>query len=252
MDGFVLLALGGLVAGAMNALAGGGSFVSLPAMIAAGVPSVQANASGTVALFPGQVTSAWAYWDGMNPVAGVRREYLLAVSGVGGLMGSLLLLWTPSRAFDFILPWLMLVATLALAFGRQAGVVLRRHVHIGPGAMLAGQFFLGIYGGYYGGAIGLMMLALWALVGEHDIKSLNPPRIMLASASNVAAAATFIIAGAVRWPQTLIMLVAGVIGGYGGARLGRVLPGPVIRALTIICAAAITIAFFLRAYGPHN
>src|SRR3954452_2138963 len=178
MDHFFTLALGGLVAGAMNALAGGGSFVSLPAMIAAGIPSVQANASGTVALFPGQVTSAWAYWDGMNPVAGVRREYLLAVSGVGGLMGSLLLLWTPSRAFDFILPWLMLVATLALAFGRQAGVVLRRHVHIGPGAMLAGQFFLGIYGGYYGGAIGLMMLALWALVGEHDIKSLNPPRIM--------------------------------------------------------------------------
>ena len=82
--------------------------------------------------------------------------------------------------------------------------------------------------------------------------TLNAPRIMLASASNVAAVAIFIIAGAVRWPQTLIMLVAGVIGGYGGARLGRVLPGPVIRAATIICAAAITIAFFVRAYSPHN
>ena len=118
--------------------------------------------------------------------------------------------------------------------------------------MLVGQFVLGIYGGYYGGAIGLMMLALWALMGEVDIKSLNPPRIMLASASNVAAVATFIIAGAVHWPQTLIMLVGGVIAGYGGARLGRVLPGPVIRVLTIICAAAITIAFFARAYGPHK
>jgi uncharacterized membrane protein YfcA len=248
MDHFFVLALGGLIAGAMNALAGGGSFVSLPAMIAAGVPSVQANASGTVALFPGQVTSAWTYWDGMRPVCGVPRGHLIAVSIAGGLIGSLLLLWTPSSAFDFILPWLMLIATLALAFGRQAGLILRRYVHIGPGLMFAGQFFLGIYGGYYGGAIGLMMLALWALMGEVDIKSLNPPRIMLASASNVAAVATFIIAGAVRWPQTLIMLVAGVIGGYGGARLGRVLPGPVIRALTIICAAAITIAFFVRAY----
>jgi uncharacterized membrane protein YfcA len=248
MDHLFVLALGGLIAGAMNALAGGGSFVSLPAMIAAGVPSVQANASGTVALFPGQVTSAWTYWDGMRPVCGVPRGHLIAVSIVGGLIGSLLLLWTPSSAFDFILPWLMLIATLALAFGRQAGLILRRYVHIGPGLMLAGQFFLGIYGGYYGGAIGLMMLALWALMGEVDIKSLNPPRIMLASASNVAAVATFIIAGAVRWPETLIMLVAGVIGGYGGARLGRVLPGPVIRALTIICAAAITIAFFVRAY----
>ena len=248
MNDFLVLALGGLVAGAMNALAGGGSFVSLPAMIATGVPSVQANASGTVALFPGQVTSAWTYWDGMGPICGVPRRQLLAVSIVGGLIGSLLLLSTPSSAFDFILPWLMLVATLALAFGRQAGVVLRRYVHIGPGVMLAGQFGLGIYGGYYGGAIGLMMLALWALMGEVDIKTLNPPRIMLASASNVAAVATFIIAGAVHWPQTLIMLVAGVIGGYGGARLGRVLPAQVIRVLTLICAAAITISFFLRAY----
>jgi uncharacterized membrane protein YfcA len=249
MDHFLLLAFAGLIAGAMNALAGGGSFVSLPAMIAAGVPSVQANASGTVALFPGQVTSAWTYWDGMRPVCGVPRRHLLAVSVVGGLIGSLLLLWTPSSAFDFILPWLMLIATLALAFGRRAGLLLRRYVHIGPGLMLVGQFALGIYGGYYGGAIGLMMLALWALMGEVDIKSLNPPRIMLASASNVAAVVTFIIAGAVRWPQTLIMLIAGVIGGYGGARLGRVLPGPVIRALTIVCAAAITLAFFARAYG---
>jgi uncharacterized membrane protein YfcA len=248
MDHFLLLALGGLVAGAMNALAGGGSFVSLPAMIAAGVPSVQANASGTVALFPGQVTSAWTYWDGMRPVCGVPRRHLLAVSVVGGLIGSLLLLWTPSSAFDFILPWLMLLATVALAFGRQAGLLLRRYFHLGRGLMLVGQFILGIYGGYYGGAIGLMMVALWALMGEVDIKSLNPPRIMLASASNVAAVATFIIAGAVHWPQTLIMLVAGVIGGYGGARLGRVLPAQVVRALTLVCAAAITIAFFVRAY----
>jgi uncharacterized membrane protein YfcA len=86
-------------------------------------------------------------------------------------------------------------------------------------------------------------------MGEVDIKTLNPPRIMLASASNVAAVATFIIAGAVRWPQTSIMLIAGVIGGYGGARLGRVLPGPVIRVLTIVGAAAITVAFFVRAYA---
>jgi uncharacterized membrane protein YfcA len=248
MHDFLILALGGLIAGAMNALAGGGSFVSLPAMIAAGVPSVEANASGTVALFPGQVTSAWTWWDGMHPVCGVRREYLVAVSIVGGLIGSLLLLSTPSRAFDFILPWLMLIATLALAFGRQVGLILQRYVHIGPGVMIAGQLLLGIYGGYYGGAIGLMMLALWALVGEHDIKSLNPARIMLASASNVAAVVTFIIAGAVHWPQTIVMLVAGVIGGYGGARLGRALPGPLMRTLTIAAAAAITAAFFVRAY----
>jgi uncharacterized membrane protein YfcA len=146
----------------------------------------------------------------------------------------------------------MLIATLALAFGRQAGVILRHYVHIGPGVMLIGQFFLGIYGGYYGGAIGLLMVAIWSLVGEVDLKALNPPRIMLASAANAAAVATFMIAGAVRWPQTLIMLVAGVIGGYGGARLGRVLPSHLIRAVTLVCAVAITIVFFIRAYGPRG
>src|SRR3978361_526194 len=100
MDHFLLLALSGLLAGAMNALAGGGSFVSLPAMIATGVPSVQANASGTVGLCPGQVTSAWTCWAGMGPICGVPRRQLLAVSVVGGLIGSLLLLSTPSSAFD--------------------------------------------------------------------------------------------------------------------------------------------------------
>ena len=252
MDHFLLLALGGFFGGAMNALAGGGTFVSLPAMIAAGLPSVQANASSTVALFPGQVTSAWTYWDGMRPVCGVPRIYLVAVILVGGFIGSLLLLWTSSAAFDSLLPWLLLFATLALAFGRRAGLMLRRFVHIGPGLMLSAQFIIGIYGGYYGGAIGLVMVAVWALMGEVDLKALNPPRIMFAGAANAAAVATFAIAGAVRWPPTLIMLVAGVAGGYGGARLARVLPSGVIRALTLIYGFAITLVFFVRAYGAHK
>ncbi len=237
----------------MNALAGGGTFGSPPAMIAAGrIPSVQANASSTVALFPGQVTSAWTYWDGMRPVCGVPRGYLAVATLIGGFIGSLLLLWTSSAAFDALLPWLLLFATLALAFGRQAGIVLRRFVHIGPGIMLSAQFVVGIDGGYDGGAIGLVMVAIWGLVGEVDLKALIRPRIMLASAANAAAVATFVIAGAVRWPQTLVMLVAGVVGGYGGARLAGLLPSPIIRTLTLIYAFAITLVFFIRAYGPHG
>jgi uncharacterized membrane protein YfcA len=125
MNDLVLLSVSGFVAGTMNALAGGGSFVSLPALIAAGVPSVEANASSTVALFPGSIASTWAYWNGMGPVGGVARRQLLAVTLVGGFLGSLLLLWTPSSNFDFLLPWLLLFASVALAFGRQAGNVLR-------------------------------------------------------------------------------------------------------------------------------
>ena len=120
MEG-LLLAGAGLLAGAMNALAGGGSFVSLPALIAVGVPSVAANASSTVALYPGGLASAWVYRTGLGDICGVSAKAMLAVTLVGGLAGSLLLLLTPSDAFDLVLPWLLLVATLALAFGRSRG-----------------------------------------------------------------------------------------------------------------------------------
>jgi len=103
----------GLVAGSMNALAGGGSFISLPALIAVGIPSVEANASSTVALYPGSVASTWAYWNGMTPVAGVERHRLLVVTLFGGLIGSALLLSTPSSSFDFLLPWLLLFSTVS-------------------------------------------------------------------------------------------------------------------------------------------
>jgi uncharacterized membrane protein YfcA len=250
MNDLLLLSVSGFVAGAMNALAGGGSFVSLPALIAAGVPSVEANASSTVALFPGSIASTWAYWNGMGPVCGVARRHLLAVTLVGGFLGSLLLLWTPSSNFDFLLPWLLLFATVALAFGRQAGNFLRRFLRIGLGTMLIGQFAIGIYGGYFGGAVGLMMMALWALTGEFELRNLNPPRAMLATAANTAAVFTFIIAGAVWWPPTLVMLVGGTLGSYIGARIGRSLSPRRVHAVTLSFAFLITIAFFVRAYWP--
>jgi uncharacterized protein len=121
----------GFVAGSMNALAGGGSFISLPALIAVGIPSVEANASSTVALYPGSVASTWAYWNGMTRVAGVERHRLLAVTLFGGLIGSVLLLSTPSSSFDFLLPWLLLFSTVTLALGRTVGNVLRRFYRVG-------------------------------------------------------------------------------------------------------------------------
>jgi uncharacterized protein len=165
-----------LVAGAMNALAGGGSFVSLPALIAVGVPSVQANASSTVALFPGGVASAWAYRDGLGPVGAVSLRALLVTTLIGGVVGAILLLSTPTQTFDFVLPWLLLVACLALGFGRVIGEWLRRRWRIPPAAVLAIQFGLGIYGGYFGDAVGIMMMAVWGLLDSRDLKSLNAPR----------------------------------------------------------------------------
>ena len=249
MDPLILVALAGVVAGAMNALAGGGSFVSLPALIAAGVSPVLANTSSTVALYPGGMASAWAYRDGLAGVGGVGLRSLLVVTLLGGIAGAFLLLHTPTRAFDAVLPWLLLMASIALAFGRSLGDWMRARWRVGTGAVLCLQFGLGIYGGYFGGAVGIMMMAVWGLLGVRDIKTMQPPRTLMVTAANTMAVLIFIFAGAVQWRETLVMLVAAIVGGYGGALLGKRIPAPVIRAGTLLLTAFITVAFFMRAYG---
>jgi uncharacterized membrane protein YfcA len=248
MNTMILTFAGGVAAGAMNALAGGGSFVSLPVLIAAGVPPVQANASSTVALFPGGLASAWAYRDGLGTVGTVPLRGLLAATLCGGLVGAVLLLRTSSAAFTFVLPWLLLAASVALAFGRRIGDALRARWRIRAHAVLAAQFALGIYGGYFGGAVGIMMIAVWGLQGCHDLKRLNAPRTLLVSAANAVAVLAFIAAGAVRWPETLAMLAGAIVGGYGGAHVGRRAPPGVIRAVTLCATSAITLAFFVKTY----
>jgi len=249
MGHLLLLALVGFVAGAMNALAGGGSFVTFPALVAVGLPSVVANASSTVALFPGSVASAWAYRRELRGIGGLSLPVLSAVSLAGGLTGAVLLLVTPVHTFDVVVPWLLLLATLTFAFGPRLGLALRRRVRIGPRALLAIQFVLMVYGGYFGGAVGLMCLAAWSLVtATPDIKAMNPAKVLLVGAANSIAVVCFVMAGAVRWPETLAMLVTGIAGGYGGARIGRVLPARVIRGFVLALTASITAVFFWRLF----
>ncbi|MEI5997375.1 sulfite exporter TauE/SafE family protein [Paraburkholderia bengalensis] len=249
MNNLLLVAGAGLLAGGMNALAGGGSFVTLPALIAAGVPSVQANASSTVALYPGGLASAWAYRDGLGPVGPVPLRALLVTTVVGGIGGALLLLLTPARTFDFIVPWLLLVATFALAFGKRFGEWMRERWQIGQTAVLVVQFALGVYGGYFGGAVGIMMMAVWGLLDSRELKLLNAPRTLLVSAANTMAVVAFVVAQVVHWPETAAMLVGAIVGGYGGAQVGRRAPARVIRYGTLALTACITVAFFVRAYG---
>jgi hypothetical protein len=248
MQTMLLLCGAGFLAGAMNALAGGGSFVSLPALIAAGVPSVSANASSTVALYPGSAASVWVYRDQMGRIEALPLVPSLIVTLIGGLAGALLLLWTPSSLFDRVLPWLLLVATLMLTFGPQLGPALRRRFRAGPAVVVTIQLLLGVYGGYFGGAVGLMMMAVWSLLANADLKSLNPPRTLLVMAANTIALLCFVVAGAVRWPETLALALGSVFGGYGGAVLGKRLPSRAVRIVTIVLAAGITVVFFVRAY----
>jgi uncharacterized membrane protein YfcA len=241
------LAGAGFLAGSMNAMAGGGSFVSLPALIGAGVPSVAANASSTLALYPGGLASAWVYRDGLGRMRGLPLAPAVAATLTGGFVGALLLLWTPSSLFDGVLPWLLLVATLALGLGPRLGPALRARFRAGPPTVMLIQFALGIYGGYFGGAVGLMMMAAWNLLDGADVKALNPPRTLLVSAANTVAVICFVLAGAIRWPEALTLGAGALLGGYGGAWLGRALPAPVIRAGTLTLAATVTALFFLRA-----
>jgi hypothetical protein len=248
MSPLYLVAAAGLLAGMMNALAGGGSFVTLPALIAAGVPSVNANTSSTVALYPGQLMSTWTYRDGLGPIGPVPLRALILATFVGGALGALLLLRTPIDTFDQVLPWLLAVATVALTFGARLGEALRRRWRIGAPTLLGVQFCLGIYGGYFGGGVGIMMMAIWSLLSERTLKSFNAPRTLMVSAANMVAVLIFIAAGAVRWREALVMLVGALLGGYCGALIGRRAPAGIVRAGTLLLSVGITLAFFVRAY----
>jgi uncharacterized membrane protein YfcA len=244
----LLIAGSGVLAGMMNALAGGGSFVTLPALIAVGVPSVTANTTSTVALFPGQIASAWTYRDGLGDIGPVSLRSLLLTTFFGGVIGALLLLRTPITAFDFILPWLMALATVALIFGRRLGETLRRRRRVGAPVVMAVQFGLGVYGGYFGGGVGIMMMAVWSLLSDRTLKSFNAPRTLMVCAANTVAVFIFIAAHAVRWREALVMLVGAVAGGICGANIGRRAPSGVIRVGTLLLSIAITLGFFVRAY----
>ncbi len=234
----------------MNALAGGGTFVTLPALIAVGIPSVIANTSSTVALYPAQIVTAWSYRDGLGPVGPVSIKVLLAATLVGGAVGAVLLLSTSSSAFNHALPWLLLVATVMLGFGRQLGETLRRRWHINAPTVIATQLLLGVYGGYFGGAVGLMMMAVWGLLDDRTLKSLNAPRTLMVCAANTVAVIIFIAAGSVRWRESLVLLVTAAIGAHFGAQLGRRANAQVVRWGTVIISTVITVAFFVKAYAP--
>jgi len=248
----LLLIAAALIAGLLNAVAGGGSFFTFPALVFTGVPSIIANASSTVALFPGALASAWGYREDFRGFEGVSWRAILLVSTLGGIGGALLLLYTPDHTFDAIVPWLLLTATLAFVFGPGLSPMLQkisyRSFHARPATLLPAQFIIGLYAGYFGGAIGLIMLAFWSLLGMTDVKAMNPNRTLLGGAMNAAAVVCFIIAGRIWWHQTLIMLVAAVIGGYAGARIGRRMNPRHIRVVVTIISVAITFAFFRRRF----
>ena len=245
----LLVFAAGVMGGAMNALAGGGTFATMPALLAIGTPANVANATSNLALLPGAAASAWTFRDELGPVGGVPVRLLAGITFVAGLAGSVLLVLTPARAFDLIVPWLLLMAMLAIIFGKRGADWLSSRVTIGPRTLVAAQALLGVYGGYFGGGLGIMTTATYGLLAGASPRAMFAPRTLMLAVSNFAAAFVFIASGLVRWSACLPMMAGGVIGGWLGARVGKTLPAGAVRAWTILVTAVTTAVFFYRAYA---
>lgn len=252
MTEILLALLAGVAAGALNAVGGGGTFVALPALVALGLPPVTANAVSRIALVPGAVTSAWVYRRDLVPVGPASTTALTAVSVLGGGVGAWLLLALPAASFDAAVPWLLAFATVLLALGPRLSRALRaalgRPVGMSARAILVGQFLLAVYGGYFGGAVGIMMLALWSVGLGLDAAVSNPTRVAQLTAVFLSAAAVFLVASdALSAPRLLTAtLVGAVAGGYAGAHLARRLPAPLLRGALLATAVTMTALYFLR------
>ncbi len=242
-----LLFAAALAGGAINSVAGGGSFVAFPALLFAGVPPVPANATNTIALWPGTLASAVAY---RRELKDVQRELVLlgAASVAGGLAGALLLLRTSERTFVAVIPWLLLFAALLFSFGGSVAKRLRGDARLPPGVAVFAQLAISVYGGYFGGGMGIVMLAILTLLGLSDIHRMNALKTVLASLVNGVAVAAFVAAGAVRWAPAIVMSAGGIAGGYAGAALARRVDPGRVRRLVLVVAWAMVAYFFAR---PH-
>jgi hypothetical protein len=248
----IFLFLAGALGGALNAVAGGGSFVAFPALLFAGVEPIAANATNTVALWVGVTASTGAYRKHLD----ISRRVMvpLAVTSViGGIVGAYLLLHTPAQTFLRVLPWLMLGATLLFAFGRRmagsSGGSIDRDAST-KALVIASIFELivAVYGGYFGGGIGILNLAMLAALGMTDIHAMNALKVVLGGIINGIAVVTFIIARAVAWKQGGVMIVGAMIGGYLGAHYAQKLPASWIRSFVIFVGSGMTIYFFWKGY----
>jgi uncharacterized membrane protein YfcA len=241
---YALLLVSAFLAGAINSMAGGGSFFTFPALVFTGVPPVAANASSTVALVPGSFASAYAYRHDFSALKSFGFRNWLLVSLAGGLTGAILLIVTPNATFTHIIPWLLLLATLSFAFGNAINGWLRQRVQISAPALLVVLFAVSTYGGYFGGGAGMMILAMFSLYGLTDIHAMNGAKALLGGSMNAMAVAVFVVAHQVYWRQSLVMMVASIAGGLAGATLAKRIPPEAIRVGVIVVGAAMTVYFF--------
>lgn len=252
LENILFLFFAGVLGGALNSVAGGGSFIAFPALLFTGVPPIPANATNTIALWTAAAASGGAYRKRLDIPRRVLVP-LLAVSLIGGLAGAFLLLKTSAHTFMRVLPWLTLGATMLFALGKKLagtlGTVLE-HETTGTALVIATLFQLvvAVYGGYFGGGMGIVMLAMLAALGMTDIHAMNALKSMMGFVINGVAVVMFIVFRAVFWKHGIPMIAGGIVGGYLGAHSAQKVPQAWIRALVVLVGAAMTVYFFWKSY----
>lgn len=248
----IFLFIAGALGGALNSVAGGGSFIAFPALLFTGVPPIPANATNTIALWTAAAASGGAYRKRLDVPRRVLVP-LIATSLVGGLAGAFLLLKTPAHTFMRVLPWLTLGATLLFAFGKKlAGGRKSVIEHEATVTALAGatlfQLVVAVYGGYFGGGMGIVMLAMLAVLGMTDIHAMNALKTVMGFVINGVAVVTFVAAGAVYWKDGIVMIAGGILGGYLGAHYAQKVPQVWIRVFVVLVGTGMTVYFFWKSY----
>ena len=246
-----VLLLAAFVAGALNAVAGGGSFLTLPALVFTGVPPVAANATGTVALLPGYAAGAWGFREDMQAPPGLSMKSVVLLSLIGGSLGAALLLFTPNELFRKVVPWLLLAATAMFAFGPQLRKWAARGGEASPQAAspikaAIGMLAVAIYGGYFNGGLGILLLALFGLLGQTQLNAMNGMKNLVSALLTAIAVAIYAAGGIVQWQQALIMMIAATAGGYGGARVARKIPAQWLRWGIVATGLVMSGVFFWK------
>ncbi|MEO6094226.1 MAG: sulfite exporter TauE/SafE family protein [Fibrobacteria bacterium] len=247
----LVLFVSGILAGGLNALAGGGGFITLPALIWSGSAPVPANIGGSVAVWPGVMAALFAYRRNLQGHKHPLRLYL-ALAVIGSSLGAVLLLYTTNAFFMALLPWLLLFATLVFIFGKR---LTERLVTSRPeGSALSAPvvrtllFLIAVYGGYFGGGMGIMTLAVLTMIGMEDIHEMNALKTLLVGVITGVGVAIFIVMGKVEWPRCLVMTAGCIIGGYGAGNLVQRVNPAKVRTLIACMASGMTLYFFIHAY----
>jgi len=247
---WALLAGAAFAAGVLNAIAGGGSFLTFPALVFAGLPPIVANATSAVAVSPGYLGSTVGFKAELAALPPQRLKQETLIAAVGGVLGALLLLVTPAAVFKGLVPWLLLFATVLFVLGPRVAKLrasagaseqaspLKRHL---------GLLAVAIYGGYFNGGLGILLLALYTVCGEKQLSTSNALKNLNSLVLSLLSVATFAVAGAIAWGPALVMMVAATLGGYSGAHVSKNIPVAWVRGTVVATGLVMSVVFFVRA-----